>query len=37
VLILPATPTSVEDWRPTDKQDVPQPVEDIRRNIYPIW
>ncbi len=37
--ILPETPPSLEDWRPEAE---PEPaavgeVEDIRRNIYPIW
>jgi hypothetical protein len=34
--ILPATPPSVDDWRPpvTEQSET---VEDLRRNIYPIW
>jgi len=34
--ILPATPPSVADWRPPPAP-APEPIEDLRRNIYPIW
>lgn len=35
--ILPATPPSVDDWRPPADVAAEEAVEDIRRNIYPIW
>lgn len=34
---LPATPASVDAWRPPVETAPTAPVEDIRRNIYPIW
>jgi hypothetical protein len=37
-LILPVTPPSVEHWRAAPATPAAQePVEDMRRNIYPIW
>lgn len=36
--ILPATPPSVEHWRPPPAAGgAEEPAEDLRRNIYPIW
>jgi len=35
--ILPATPPSVDGWRPPAEPPAPEPAEDLRKNIYPIW
>ncbi len=35
--ILPATPPSVIGWRPPVEPPAPEPAEDMRKNIYPIW
>jgi hypothetical protein len=35
--ILPAAAPSVADWQPPTEAAPAAPVEDIRRNIYPIW
>ena len=34
---LPETPPSVDDWRPPPPPAHLESVEDLRRNIYPIW
>jgi hypothetical protein len=34
--ILPTAPPSVDEWQPPEAAE-PEPVEDLRRNIYPIW
>jgi hypothetical protein len=35
--VLPATPPSVNGWRPQTPVVAPEPTEDLRKNIYPIW
>lgn len=34
--IVPETPPALDDWQPAPRT-VPDAVEDLRRNIYPIW
>lgn len=35
--ILPVPPPSVNGWRPQTEVVEPEPAEDLRRNIYPVW
>lgn len=35
--ILPVTPPSVAGWRPPQEPAPQEPVEDLRKNIYPVW